>query len=79
MMYQIGLTKIFLRETLDQYLEQQRLYVTRKSALIIQKNLRMHVARKKYLKLRSNAIKIQSFVKCWIERLVENDVIFNNI
>jgi myosin heavy subunit len=68
-MYQMGLTKVFLRELLDQYLEQQLIQVIRKSALIIQKSLRMFVARRKYLKLRASVILIQSHVKTWIQRL----------
>ena len=71
LMYQIGVTKVFLRELLDQYLEQQRIIITRRSAIIIQKTLRMFVARQKYLKLRSSAIVIQSNFKMYLQRYVQ--------
>lgn len=70
-LYDFSIKKVFLREMLDQYLEQQLLQITRKSALIIQKNLRMFIARNKYLRLRSSVILIQSYIRTWIKRFIE--------
>lgn len=67
-MYQIGLSKVFLKEQLDNYLQQQVHVISERSALIIQKNLRMLVARRSYLKLRSNVIKLQQYARGWLHR-----------
>ena len=67
-MYQIGQTKVFLKEILDNYLEQQCNLIRHKSAIMIQKNFKMRVQRKKYLSIRNNIILIQKFIKFWLER-----------
>lgn len=69
--YQIGLTKVFLRENLDQYLEQKRIQIIRSSAIVIQKHMRAHVVRKNYIKMRLCAILIQSHVRAWLQRYLK--------
>jgi myosin XV len=69
-MYQIGLTKVFLREILDKYLEQQRKCITFKAAIQIQKNIKMFIQKKKYLQMRSAIIKLQYFIRKWLYKLV---------
>ena len=59
---------MFLRETLDQHLEQKRIVIIRKAAIVIQKNIRTYVAHRKYMKFRENAIIIQKNVKRWLQR-----------
>jgi myosin heavy subunit len=67
-MYQIGTTKIFLRESLDQYLEHQKLLIIHRSAVVIQKWARMYITQLKYIKLKESTILIQSYVRRWIQR-----------
>ena len=67
-MYQIGWSKVFLKEALDNYLEQQCGLISRRAALVIQRNLRMFVARQKYRKLRASVICFQRLAKAWLER-----------
>lgn len=61
--------KVFLREALDQHLEQQRQNIIQRSALLIQKTLRMLVVRRKYLKLRKCVTLVQSRVRARLKRL----------
>ncbi len=67
-MFQLGLTKVFLKEALDNFLEHQCNMMVNGSILIIQKNIRMFIVRIKYLKTRSSIITIQRLAKCWLAR-----------
>lgn len=58
--FQIGLTKIFLRAGMLAYLESRRLDRLNALATIIQKNFKRTVERRKYLKMRESAIRIQT-------------------
>ncbi|XP_034941710.1 myosin-VIIa-like [Chelonus insularis] len=57
--YQLGKTKIFLKENHDFILEQQRNQVLANSIIIIQKNVRTWIWRKRYLKKKLAALMIQ--------------------
>jgi myosin heavy subunit len=57
-----------LREPLDQHLEKLRLAKIYNAAVIIQKNIRKYVLRKKYLKMRQSAIVIQSYIRKFLDR-----------
>ncbi|KAG0053594.1 Myosin type-2 heavy chain 1 [Gryganskiella cystojenkinii] len=61
--YQVGLTKIFFRAGLLAYMEKLRTDKLNAYATLIQKNMRRFVARKKYLRVRNAAIKIQCFAR----------------
>lgn len=57
--WQLGRTKVFLKDLQDQELELKREYVITASVTLIQKTFRGTVQRKKYLKLRSSCVVIQ--------------------
>lgn len=59
--FQIGLTKIFLRAGMLAYLESRRLDRLNTLATIIQKNFKRTLQRRRYLKQREAAIKIQTW------------------
>lgn len=57
--YQLGATRVFLRESLERQLEIKRAECLRESAVVIQKNIRGYLARRQYQTLRHNSIVIQ--------------------
>lgn len=59
--YQIGLTKIFLRAGMLAYLESKRLDRLNALATIIQKNFKRTMQRRRYLKMRQAATRIQTW------------------
>ncbi|KAG8772966.1 Myosin type-2 heavy chain 1 [Serendipita sp. 397] len=59
--YQIGLTKIFLRAGMLAYLESRRLDRLNSLATLIQKNFKRTVERRRYLKMRQAAIRLQTW------------------
>jgi hypothetical protein len=66
--FQLGSSKVFLREVLEQRLEKQRYEIYSKSARKIQSIVRGHLARKRYRNLLSATIAIQSFWRMEQER-----------
>ncbi|XP_043934759.1 unconventional myosin-Vc [Protopterus annectens] len=61
--YQFGRTKIFFRAGQVAYLEKVRSDRLRAACIIIQKNVRCWIQRKKYLRFRNAAIIIQQYVR----------------
>ncbi|XP_012269099.2 myosin-VIIa-like isoform X2 [Athalia rosae] len=59
MEYQVGHTKVFLKDQQDLFLEQERSRVLAKYILIIQRNVRKWICRRRYLRLRHGAVMIQ--------------------
>jgi len=59
--YQVGLTKIFFRAGMLAYLESQRSERLNGLVTVVQKNMRRHLATKKYRKMKASAIKIQTW------------------
>lgn len=59
--FQIGLTKIFLRAGMLAFLEGRRLDRLNALATVIQKNFRRTMQRRRYVKMRSAAISIQTW------------------
>lgn len=64
--YQIGKNKVFLRAGQMAELDARRSEVLGRAAKIIQRQIRTHIARKEFLRLRSAAIHLQS---CWRAKL----------
>ena len=62
------IVKVFLRELLDKYFEQQRKCIVFKAAIIIQRNLRMFIQRRNYHQIRSSVILIQYYVRKWLNK-----------
>lgn len=59
--YQLGRTKIFLKDYQNKILEEKKNAALKKYAVIIQKNFKMWVQRKKFLELKKTAITLQRF------------------
>ncbi|PSN40482.1 Myosin-VIIa [Blattella germanica] len=57
--YQLGHTKVFLKDAHDTFLEQERERILTKSILILQRSVRTWVYRKRFLRLRSATLTIQ--------------------
>ncbi|XP_065213017.1 unconventional myosin-XV isoform X2 [Planococcus citri] len=66
--YQLGTTRVFLRENLERELERERAEILHKAAMTIQRNVRGFLAQKRYQNAKQSAIKIQSAVRGWKER-----------
>lgn len=66
--YQLGTTRVFLRENLERTLERERAEILHRAAMIIQRNVRGFLAQKRYQNAKQSAIKIQSVVRGWKER-----------
>ncbi|XP_076323728.1 myosin-VIIa-like isoform X2 [Tachypleus tridentatus] len=64
--FQLGKTKVFLKDAHDLYLEQERDRVLTRKILIIQKTVRCWYYRRKFLKMRQSAIVIQRFWRGYI-------------
>ena len=60
--YQLGHTKVFLKDGEELFLEQERDKAMTKNILILQKNIKGWYYRRQYLKKKKAAITIQ---KCW--------------
>lgn len=59
--YQLGNTKLFLKESENEFLEQMRNDVLAKYVLLIQKVIKGWICRKKFVKLREAAIVVQKY------------------
>ncbi|GBM19276.1 Unconventional myosin-XV [Araneus ventricosus] len=66
--YQLGSSKVFLRESLEQALEKERVNILRGSVVTIQRYVRGYQARKKYKLMRHSAVKIQTSYRAWTAR-----------
>ncbi|CAL4069628.1 unnamed protein product, partial [Meganyctiphanes norvegica] len=66
--YQLGSTKIFLREALEQQLEQERYRKLSHSVVTLQRHTRGYLARRKYATMRRNAVVVQAVVRMWLAR-----------
>ncbi|RZB41182.1 unconventional myosin-XV [Asbolus verrucosus] len=77
--YQLGATRVFLRENLERQLEVKRTECLRDSAVLIQKHIRGYLARKNYRHLRRNTVTIQKHWRGYQQRkqykTVKNGVI----
>ncbi|KAH9525796.1 hypothetical protein Btru_002385, partial [Bulinus truncatus] len=66
--YQLGKTKVFLKDAQDAYLEQQREITLTKKILIIQKMVRSWHYRRRFLKMRKCIVTVQSTMRAFQER-----------
>lgn len=57
--WQVGKTKVFLRSRAHEPLEDVRMQIINKNALVIQRSWKRYVALKKYQKMRNAALRIQ--------------------
>lgn len=66
--YQLGATRVFLRENLQRQLEVKRTDCLRDSAVVIQKHIRGYLTRKNYKNLRRSTITIQKHWRGYRQR-----------
>ncbi len=66
--YQLGTSRVFLRENLERILERERAEILHKAAMTIQRNVRGFLTQKRYQNAKQSAIKIQSFVRGYRDR-----------
>ena len=61
--FQLGTSKVFMREVVEQHLERKRLERMRDAAIKIQRQVRTHLARNQFLAQRRGAVVIQAWVR----------------
>lgn len=66
--YQLGNTKVFLKDAHDLFLEQERDRVLTRKILILQRSIRGWVYRRRFLKMRAAAITIQKYWKGYAQK-----------
>ena len=63
--FQLGSSKVFMRESLEQKLEKQRLEIFEAAVLKLQRHARGHLARRRFNTMRRNALIIQKTYRGW--------------
>ncbi|XP_014277405.1 unconventional myosin-XV isoform X2 [Halyomorpha halys] len=66
--YQLGVSRVFMRESLERKLERERAEILNKAAVTVQCAIRGHLARRRYQGQKKSAVIIQSAVRGWISR-----------
>lgn len=66
--YQLGHTKVFLKDAHDLFLEQERDRVLTRKILILQRTIRGWVYRRRYLRMRDAVITVQRYWKGYAQR-----------
>lgn len=66
--YQLGSTKVFLKDAHDLFLEQERDRVLTRNIVVLQKNIRGWVYRRRYQRMRTAAMIIQKYWSGWAQR-----------
>ena len=66
--YQLGNTRVFLRERLERELERERARVVRAAAVTMQKTVRGYLARRRYHATRRAALTLQAHMRGWAAR-----------
>ncbi|ODN02660.1 Myosin-VIIa [Orchesella cincta] len=66
--YQLGKTKVFLKDAHDLFLEQERDRVLTKKILILQRNIKAWYYRRRFTRMRSSAVIIQKHVRGYLQR-----------
>lgn len=66
--YQLGHTKVFLKDAHDLYLEQERDRVLTRKILILQRSIRGWVYRRRFLRMKSAAVTVQKYWKGYAQR-----------
>ncbi|GLH06473.1 Unconventional myosin IC [Gryllus bimaculatus] len=61
--YQLGTTRVFLRENLERKLERERADIVNSAAIIVQRNVRGLLARRRYQAAKKSAVMIQAHVR----------------
>ncbi|XP_059156810.1 unconventional myosin-XV-like isoform X1 [Physella acuta] len=66
--YQIGATKVFMKETFEMRLDNEALKIRSKAAIQLQTYMRMYIVYKRHQKLRRSTKRIQCMVRMWKTR-----------
>ncbi|XP_064478725.1 unconventional myosin-XV-like isoform X2 [Ornithodoros turicata] len=66
--YQLGTSKVFLKETVEQTLDQERVAVLRSAIVVLQRHVRGYLARRHYRAMRKAARRIQTAYRGYAAR-----------
>ncbi|CAL8107310.1 unnamed protein product [Orchesella dallaii] len=66
--YQLGKTKVFLKDAHDLFLEQERDRVLTKKILILQRNIKAWYYRRRFTRMRTSAVIVQKHVRGYLQR-----------
>lgn len=66
--YQLGASKVFLKEVLEQALDQERVAVLRSAIVVLQRHVRGYLARRQYRAMRRAALRIQTAYRGYAAR-----------
>lgn len=66
--YQLGKTKVFLKDAHDLFLEQERDRVLTKKILILQRNIKAWYYRRRFKRMRTAAVMVQKHVRGYLQR-----------
>ncbi|XP_072168442.1 unconventional myosin-XV-like [Diadema setosum] len=66
--YQLGATKVFLKEALENHLEYERSKIITGAVLVIQRHLRGYLARRHYRAVRRSTLKLQALSRGYLAR-----------
>lgn len=61
--YRIGMTKVFMKEHFESYLERMRTSIIIKAVIVIQKHIKGYIAHQKYQKLRMSVVGLQARIR----------------
>ena len=67
--WQLGKSKVFLRSSIHESLEEKRISILHRSAVLIQKMWKGHVTAREFRKQRLAAVRIQEYFRSWKARL----------
>jgi len=68
--YQFGITKVFFRTGMLAYLEKIRSDRLNKAIIMVQKNIKCYIYKKRYMKIREAALTVQSAIRMKVAKLL---------
>ncbi|XP_041473142.1 unconventional myosin-XV-like isoform X3 [Lytechinus variegatus] len=66
--YQLGSTKVFMKEALENHLEYERSKIIQKAVLVIQRHLRGFLARRQYHRILHTVVQLQAHLRGYLVR-----------
>ncbi|KAE8738384.1 hypothetical protein FOCC_FOCC016139, partial [Frankliniella occidentalis] len=66
--YQLGTTRVFMRENLERRLEKERADILRAAAVTVQRHVRGYLARRRYRACKRSAVRLQAAVRGYAAR-----------
>uniref|UniRef100_A0AAZ3RZD2 Myosin X, like 1 n=1 Tax=Oncorhynchus tshawytscha TaxID=74940 RepID=A0AAZ3RZD2_ONCTS len=66
--WQLGKTKVFMKESLEQHLEKERDEVRRKAGMVIRAHILTYTARKHFKRVKESVVTLQGYLRTHIQR-----------